>query len=478
MAMAAAVREAACDLINYINCSPSPYHAVAEAVKVLKSSGFQRLEERGDWNLAPSGKYYLTRNASTLIAFALGEKFVAGNVCQIIGAHTDSPCLRVKQRSKHSSVGYNLVKSECYGGGIWATWFDRDLKLAGKVIVRGEDSMLTSRLAHIDQPILHIPTLCIHLDRTVNEAFKFNKEEQLIPVLGLVDKELGGEDKKLGGEDKKLSTIEKQQQPFASYHNSKLMNLLADHLGCKVEDIAGFDLCLADCQPGSLAGMESEFIMAPRQDNLVNAWAGTSALAQHNTAGSESAAVLCLYDHEEVGSQSAHGAGTELTNIVLGRLSGDNSALLAKCVAGSFLLSADQVHAVHPNFVNKHEANYQPAINGGVAMKHNSNQRYATTAMGAALVRELARRNDIPLQEVMVRNDSPCGSTIGPIMSAKTALRTVDLGCPQLSMHSIREMGGANDPYYAVALYKAFYEQFAALDGKSVDENCDEEICI
>ena len=470
--MTGAIREAACDLIGYINRSPSPYHAVAEAVKVLKSSGYKRLEEQGEWDLVAGGMYYLTRNASTLIAFALGDGFEEGNGCQIIGAHTDSPCLRVKQRSKHASVGYNMVKSECYGGGIWATWFDRDLKLAGKVIVRGENSMLTSRLAHIDRPILHIPTLAIHLDRSVNEAFKFNKEEHLIPLLGLVDKELGGED------NKKLSVTEKQQQEFPKYHNSKLMTLLADHMGCKVEDIAGFDLCLADCMPGSLAGIDSEFIMAPRQDNLVNAWAGMSALSKHSTSGSTNAAVLCLYDHEEVGSQSAHGAGTQLTNLVLSRISGDDSAKLAKCVAKSFLLSADQVHAVHPNYVNKHEGNFQPMMNGGVTMKHNSNQRYATTAMGAALVRELAKQNDIPLQEVMVRNDSPCGSTIGPIISANTAIRTVDLGCPQLSMHSIREMSGASDPFYAVSLYKAFYEQFAAFDNKAIDENCDDEIFI
>lgn len=463
-----AVREAAVDLINYINRSPSPYHAVAEAIKVLKKVGYQRLDESADWKLTPGGMYYMTRNASTLIAFALGEKFAAGNPCQLIGAHTDSPCLRVKQRSKHTSVGYSLVKSECYGGGIWATWFDRDLKLAGKVIVKGQNNALTSRLAHIDRPILHIPTLAIHLDRTVNEAFKFNKEEQLIPVLGLIEKELGGEG------EKKVTGVEKQQQSFTKHHDTKLLKLLSEHLGCAGDDIIGFDLCLADVMPGSLAGVDEEFVMAPRQDNLVNAWAGTHALAKHSVTGSSTAAVLCLYDHEEVGSQSAHGAGTELTNLVLQRLSGNDSELLAKCIAKSFLLSADQVHAVHPNYVSKHESNFQPAVNGGICMKHNSNQRYATTAMGAALLRELALRNDIPLQEVMVRNDSPCGSTIGPIMSAKTALRTVDLGCPQLSMHSIREMGGAKDPYHAVRLYKAFYEQFAGIDAASTDETCDE----
>ena len=460
-----AIREAACDLINYINRSPSPYHAVAEAIQILKKVGYQRLDEAADWNLAPGGMYYLTRNASTLIAFALGEKFTPGNGCQLIGAHTDSPCLRVKQRSKHASVGYGLVKCECYGGGIWATWFDRDLKLAGKVIVRGQDNKLTSRLAHIDRPILHVPTLAIHLDRTVNEAFKFNKEEQLIPVLRMVEKELEGE--------KKVTGVEKQQQPFTKHHDTKLIGLLSDHLGCSGDDIVGFDLCLADSMPAGLAGLDEEFLMAPRQDNLVNAWAGTEALAKHNPAGSSTAAVLCLYDHEEVGSQSAHGAGTQLTNLVLERICGNNTGLLAKCISKSFLLSADQVHAVHPNYVSKHESNFQPAINGGVTMKHNSNQRYATTAMGAAQLRELARRNEIPLQEVMVRNDSPCGSTIGPIISAKTALRTVDLGCPQLSMHSIREMGGAKDPYHAVSLYKAFYEQFAAIDAETCDENCD-----
>lgn len=463
-----AIREAACDLIKYINRSPSPYHAVAEAIQILKKAGYKRLEESADWNLVPGGLYYLTRNASTLIAFALGDKFAPGNGCQLIGAHTDSPCLRIKQRSEKTSVGYSLVKCECYGGGIWATWFDRDLKVAGKVIVRGESNALTSRLAHINQPILHVPTLAIHLDRTINDAFKFNKEEQLVPVLGLIEQELGGEP------EKKLTGVRKQQQPFIKHHPPKLVKLLSENLGCSGDDIVGFDLCLADAMPASLGGLDEEFLMAPRQDNLVNAWAGTQALAQHNPKGSSTAAVLCLYDHEEVGSQSAHGAGTQLTNLVLQRLCGSDPALLEKCIPKSFLLSADQAHAVHPNYVSKHEPSFQPAINGGVTIKHNSNQRYSTTAMGASLMRELARRNDLPLQEVMVRNDSSCGSTIGPIISSKTALRTVDLGTPQLSMHSIREMGGAKDPYHAVALYKAFYEQFAAIDAEANDEHCDE----
>eukprot|EP00116_Pleurobrachia_bachei_P000827 sb/3461089/ len=460
--MGIAVREAATDLLHYINHSPSPYHAVSEAVKVLRKSGYTRLEEHKEWSLKPGGQYFLTRNSSTLIAFALGEKFTPGNGCQIIGAHTDSPCLRVKQRSKHESVGYSQVRCECYGGGIWATWFDRDLKLAGKVMVRGEGGSISARLAHIDQPLLHIPTLAIHLDRTVNEAFKFNKEEHLLPVLGLVEKELDGMPA-----EKKLTGVEKQQAPFHTHHTPKLVALLADNIGCKVDEILGFDLCLADYTPAGFCGLNNEFLMAPRQDNLVNAWAGLRALADFKTTSSTTAAVLCLYDHEEVGSQSAHGAGTELTNLVLRRISENKMEF---CVPQSFLLSADQVHAVHPNYVSKHEAGFQPALNGGVAIKHNSNQRYATTAAGAAMIRELARRNNIPLQEVMVRNDSPCGSTIGPIISANTAIRTVDLGCPQLSMHSIREMGGANDPYHAVRLYSAFYEQFGGIDAVTCDD--------
>lgn len=468
--MTMVMREAAHDLIGYINRSPSPYHAVADAVSQLRAAGYTRLEESAKWDLSPGGLYYLTRNASTLIAFAIGGKYTPGNSCQIIGAHTDSPCLRVKQRSKATSVGFNQVRAECYGGGIWATWFDRDLKLAGKAIVRGENNALGSRLVHVDQPILRVPTLAIHLDRTVNEAFKFNKEEHLLPVLGLIEKELGAPEEKKG--------VEKQQQQFTAHHSSKLLNILADHLGCGVNDIAGFDICMADHQPMCIGGAEGEFILGPRQDNLVNAWAGLQALVKHTpkVSNSDNTSILCLYDHEEVGSSSAHGAGTELTNLVLQRICMDKPEALPQAIASSFLLSADQVHAVHPNYAAKHEAEFRPMMNGGVTMKHNSNQRYATTAMGAALVRELARKNNIPLQEVMVRNDSPCGSTIGPIMSAKTGIRTVDLGCPQLSMHSIREMGGSKDPWYAVELYKAYYEQFGAIDGLSNDEgSVDEE---
>ena len=353
-----------------------------------------------------------------------------------------------------------MVKCECYGGGIWATWFNRDLKLAGKVVVNTGNG-LKSKLVHVNQPLVHIPTLAIHLDRTVNEAFKFNKEEQLIPVMGLVEKQLG--------EEKKLTVAEKQQQNFHKHHSSRLIQLLTQHLGCANKDILGFDLCLADYALACLAGCDLEFIMAPRQDNLVNAWAGLQALVNYSskTAESENVAMLCLYDHEEVGSTSAHGAQTELTNLVLYRLAANK---LPQCIARSFLLSADQVHAVHPNYVTKHESSFQPTINGGVTIKHNSNQRYATTAMGASLIRRLAEINNIPLQEVMVKNDSPCGSTIGPLISAKTGLRTVDLGCPQLSMHSIREMGGAKDPYYAVQLYTAFYSQFGEMDKQSIDD--------
>eukprot|EP00013_Stygamoeba_regulata_P024008 CAMPEP_0177655514 /NCGR_PEP_ID=MMETSP0447-20121125/15016_1 /TAXON_ID=0 /ORGANISM="Stygamoeba regulata, Strain BSH-02190019" /LENGTH=452 /DNA_ID=CAMNT_0019159455 /DNA_START=17 /DNA_END=1375 /DNA_ORIENTATION=- len=438
--------------LEFVNASPTPFHAVEECKRRLVGAGFQLLTEDGEWKIQAGKKYFFHRNYSTLFAFSVGAKYEPGNGLHIVGAHTDSPCLKVKPKSAVSKEGFHQVGVETYGGGIWHTWMDRDLTIAGRVIV--EDSgQLKHRLVHVKRPILRVPTLAIHLDRTVNEACKINSETQLVPV---------------------IATHVKQalQEPSSSSANPLLSELLANELGCGVSDIRDYELYLADTVPACLGGLKEEFVFSPRLDNLCSSFCSLQALIDSASseflASSQNIQMIALFDHEEVGSQSNQGAGSNMIEHVLDRIckvfnqNGCNQ-IPEITYRKSFLISADMAHAVHPNYSEKHEANHKPKLHAGPVIKMNSNQRYATNTVTSFLLKELARRNNVPFQDVIVRNDSPCGSTIGPMLSAR-GLRTIDIGNPQLSMHSIREMCGADDFDHLVALLKCYFQQFGALD--------------
>ncbi|KAI8991446.1 peptidase M18 [Mycotypha africana] len=461
--------EEAKDFIEFVNKSPSPFHATQEAAEILKANGFKEIKERDSWNdglIQREGKYFFTRNGSAIIAFQVGGKYNPGNGFSIIGTHTDSPCLKLKPVSKKEKTGYLEVGVQLYGGGIWHTWFDRDLSVAGRVLIQQEDGTFKHTLVKIDRPILRIPTLAIHLDRTANENFKFNKETQLAPILATATKA-------------QLSGIEPTEGVEAeANHHPILIHILAEEMSVKPSQIRDFELAVYDTQKSVIGGAFNEFIFSPRLDNLEMSYCAVRSLVEAKGLENDSnIRVAALFDNEEVGSLTAHGADSNLLPATLQRLANTKVVDASKEVSPtafeeaihkSILVSADMAHAVNPNYADKHEENHRPEMHKGTVIKINANQRYATTAVTGFVLKELAKKHQIPLQEFVVRNDSSCGSTIGPMLSAKLGLRTVDIGNPQLSMHSIRETGGTDDIKHAIDLFKVFYEEFAELDQKII----------
>lgn len=458
------------DFVQFVNSSPSPYHAVVSSQHWLDSEGFVRLRESEDWRgkLVQGGKYYFSRNHSTLVAFAVGEQFKVGNGFNIIAAHTDSPCLKVKPVSKIEREGYLQLAVSTYGGGIWHTWFDRDLAIAGRVVVRNKNGGFENRLVYLNKAVCNIPSLAIHLDRTQNESFQFNSENHLVPILATVTKGV------LEGANEK------------SQHHPILLKAIAQELNCAPSDICDFDLNLLDHQPACKGGLQNEFLYSGRLDNLMSCWVSLqSFLKSLSTLDREQRVrMVAFFDMEEVGSQGQQGADSDLMPSVFARV---NEALLGRDIAlnvskeaannvalsanvaamsqrNSFLISADMAHALHPNYPEKHEARHRPRMHQGTAIKINKNGRYATTVETHFFLEELARERNIPVQVFAVRNDSPCGTTIGPILSSLAGIRTVDCGIPQLAMHSCRETCATTDVDHALNLFEAFFNMFTELD--------------
>ncbi|KAI0455541.1 aspartyl aminopeptidase-like protein [Xylaria acuta] len=492
--------KAALDFLEFVNASPTPYHAVRESIARLEKAGFAPVKERDNWSstLKPGGKYYMTRNGSTIVAFAIGAQWKPGNPIAMLGAHTDSPCLRIKPVSKKTGVGFMQVGVETYGGGIWHSWFDRDLSLAGRVLVRDGKGNFVQRLVKIDRPIIRIPTLAIHLDRS--SEFSPNKETELFPIAGMVAAELNRTGKTEGPKTPETeNNAEETFQPLkdmSDRHHPYIMELIAEHAGAKIEDVVDFEIVLYDVQKSCLGGLNEEFIYSARLDNLNMTYCSVMGLIEsvNKSSLSEETSIrlITCFDHEEIGSTSAQGANSDLLPAVVRRLSilagtggrhGDSASdkswehissdpevdlttAFEQTMAVSFLVSADMAHSVHPNYVGKYESNHQPEINKGTVIKVNANQRYATNSPGIVLLQEMAKRAGVPLQLFVVRNDSSCGSTIGPMLSAKLGVRTLDLGNPQLSMHSIRETGGTYDVEHAIKLFESYLSHYSELESK------------
>jgi aspartyl aminopeptidase len=400
------------DLLAFLRASPTPFHAVDEARRRLEAAGSRSLSETDRWDQLSPGAYHVTTTGTNLIAFVLPDG--ARAQFRIIGAHTDSPNLRLKPNAEYVTEGYAQLGVEVYGGALLNSWLDRDLGLAGRVLVRDDRGGIETRLVCIDRPLLRIPQLAIHLDREVNDkGLILNRQEHLAPVLGLA-------------------------APGGS-----LATLIAGAAGIEPQAIVGTELMLFDLTAPTLAGQSGEFVFSARLDNLAMCHAAVTAI----TAATRSNAipVIALFDHEEVGSDSAAGAGSAVLPRVLERLIPSREAFHQAC-ARSTCVSADMAHAVHPNYASRHEPRHKPQLNGGPVIKTNAQQRYATTATTAAMFARLCHEEAVPVQHYANRTDLPCGSTIGPITSTLLGIPTVDVGNPMLSMHSAREMAGSRDP--------------------------------
>ena len=423
------------DLLEFIDNSPTPFHAVEEMKSKLIGQGYSELKESEKWDLTSNGKYFITRNDSSLIAFIIGTKTKDASGFKIIGAHTDSPNLKLKPNPAYEKSGYIQLGVEVYGGVLLTTWTDRDLSLAGRVIIKGKKEP-QSKLVRFDEPLLRIPQLAIHLNRDVNEkGLTLNKQNHLPPIFSMVEKKGSAKD-----------LLEKR---------------IAQKIKCKSTDILSMELSLYDTQSSAIGGKDGEFIFAGRLDNLASCHSALQALTESKTKDPMTR-VIAFYDHEEVGSDSAQGAGSPFLKDILERLTfeSDNPReIFFRSMANSFFISADMAHAVHPNYSEKHDARHMPILNGGPVIKCNSNQRYATEGVSSAWFEMLCKKAGVPVQKFVVRSDLGCGSTIGPITAANLGIRTIDVGNPMLSMHSIREMAGAKDH---LPLIKAFKEYFIA----------------
>lgn len=461
-----AVRKAALGLVSFINASPTPYHATMEATTRLEKAGFDRLREESEWDIKPGGKYYFSRNQSAVVAFTVPKRWAPGGGISMVATHIDTCNLRVRPVSKKIANGYLQVAVETYGGGIWHTWFDRDLSLAGRVIVSdGDNGPFTSRMIKIDRPILRVPSLAIHLDRGVNEQFKFNQETEFVPILG---QQISSE---LNAPIHKEGESKGQGLDVSENHHPALLHLLAEELSIKPEQINDFELHLYDVQPSCLGGLSEEFVFSPRLDNQMTSYCALEALIESTSEASTEACesqhesnvnLIALFNHEEVGSVSTTGAEGSLIPTVISRLSPSSEAL-ARTTAKSFLISSDMGHGIHPNYRNKYQENHRPQLNGGVVIKTNAKQRYTTDAIGSFLIKRLVAKRGGKVQEFEVRNDMACGSTVGPALS-KMGVRTVDVGLAQLSMHSIRETGGSHDVRAGIDLFLSFFEGFNDID--------------
>lgn len=456
------------EFLDFVNSSPSPYHVVSNVVKILSDAGFSHLNEKDEWSIKGGGHFYVTRNDSSIIAFKIGRKWTPENGFAVVGAHTDSPCLRVKPVSKKTSAGYLQVGVETYGGGMWPTWLDRDLSLAGRVFVKNNGVCLP-KLLKISRPLLRIPTLAIHLERSQGTKLELNLEEQLIPILGSIRENLTN----CSSSEKTSAASDSTNPSVESHHCPELLKLIGEELSIEPENIVDFELVLFDSQEAQLGGVSKEFIFSSRLDNLTSCFCALRGLVQSDDETSDSMIrVIALFDHEEVGSSSAQGAASNFLETILNRVSTQLSCgqdAFHRAIAASFLISADMAHAVHPNYVLKHERGHTPQLNQGVVIKINANQRYSTNSKGIVILQEIAKRIAVPLQLFVVRNDAPCGSTIGPILATRLGIVTIDVGAPQLSMHSIREMCGVKDLEHAIELYRGFFSLYSTANLSVMD---------
>lgn len=421
-------------LLNFIDGSPSPWHAVASITAQLLHFQFQPLRETEKWSLVAGGRYFVIRDDSSIIAFVVGSKNLSDSAFKIIGAHTDSPGLRIKPNAAQTAEGWLRLGVEVYGGPILATFSDRDLSLAGRISYKQANGTMGSCLIRFDQPLLRLPNLAIHMNRNVNEdGLKFHKQTELPLLLGAAVAE---------------------QLP-----KDHLLKRLHNAAGFTTEQIVNYELNVYDTQKGALWGVNQEFYADSQLDNLASCHAGLSALLNESVLDAQETLVLACFDHEEIGSCSNKGAEGSFLPDILERIAlatqvgrEDYQRALAK----SFLVSADMAHAYQPNFPAAFDAEHKIKVNQGPVIKINANQRYASTSTSIAWFIRWCDIANVPYQLYAHRTDLACGSTIGPIVSASLGIQTVDVGCPLWAMHSVRESAGVQDHADMIKVLRTF----------------------
>jgi aspartyl aminopeptidase len=427
--------EFAKELIDFIYDSPTAFHAVESTKAILDKQDFIELQEEESWKLEKGGRYYVIKNNSALTAFVVGKGNVEECGFKIVGAHTDSPCFRIKPAAEITVENhYVKLNTETYSGPILSTWMDRPLSVAGRVTLKSNDLFNPiTKLVNIKKPILIIPNLAIHMNRNMNQGVELNKQKDMLPLMTLVN-----------------DNLEK---------GNYLINTIAQELQVECKEILDFDLFLYEYEKGTIMGLNNEFISSPRLDDLAMVHAGITAIAKAETSNSTN--VMVCFDNEDVGSASKQGADSPLLSSILERIvlaMGGDRENYFRAIAKSFMISADMAHAVHPNVGEKSDPQNRPLINKGPVIKLSANMKYTTDSNSAAVYAAICKQASVPVQYFVNRSDEAGGSTIGPITAAHIQIRSVDIGNPALAMHSIRELSGVMDHTYVTKSFIEFFK--------------------
>lgn len=422
------------ELIDFLYESPTAFHAVENVKKDLNANGFVELREEDKWSLQQGGKYYTTKNDTALIAFTIGKGNLEEFGFKLVGAHTDSPTFRIKPNCEMVSEGsYLKLNTEVYGGLIRSTWMDRPLSVAGRVVLKGENPLRpTTKLVNIKKPIMIIPSLAIHMNREVNTGVELNPQKDTLPLVAMMNEQL-----------------EK---------DNALLKTIALELKVDMKEVIDFDLFLYEYEKGSIVGLNDEFISAGRLDDLQMVHAGIEALKEAPMGNGVN--VMVCFDNEEVGSSTKQGADSNMLANTLERISlclGKDREEYFRALSKSFIISADNAHAVHPNSPEKADPTNRPIINKGPVIKVAANCAYTSDADSSAVYESICNLAKVPVQKFVNRSDSRGGSTIGPISSTHLNIRSVDIGNPTLAMHSIRELAGVKDHAYVAKTFVEFF---------------------
>ncbi len=448
-------------LLSFIQESPTPFHATQTIARQLLSVGFVELDEAAEWNLQTGKRYFVKRNDSSIVAFVYGKKELLDSGIRMLGAHTDSPCLKVKPQPELIRKGYMQLGVEVYGGALLAPWFDRDLSLAGRVTYQTTDNKIASALIDFKQPVVTIPSLAIHLDREVNNNRSINAQRDIVPVLLQLAPE---QTLQAGFQSPTISNLPLASSNFQlpitpNFKSILLAQLKRESPQIMAIQVLDYEISLYDTQAPALVGLQQDFIASARLDNLLSCFVGLQAIVN---ADNDVSSLLICTDHEEVGSTSCCGAKGPMLQQFLERLIPDAETRI-RVIEHSLMISADNAHGVHPNYLDRHDENHSPLLNRGPVVKINANQRYATTSETSGFFRWLCEQHQVPVQVFVARTDMGCGSTIGPTVASEVGVKTIDVGVPTFAMHSIRELAGIADAHYLYLVASEFFRYPSAI---------------